>query len=498
MKTQSENALNALARYDHFDKQSIGGENVEGRGKGTTKVSDPFTGLTLCEIHDASIADVDAAFNAAKLSQKSWEKRTPAERGRVLLNAANIMDARKEEIIVWLIRESGSTRIKARLEWQAVRDMMVQFSALPYQATGEILPSDVPGKENRVYRRPLGVVSVISPWNWPLHLTTRSVAPALALGNSVVIKPAGETPITGGLLLARIFQEAGLPDGVLNVVVGHSSEIGDAFVLHPDSPFISFTGSSAVGRRIGSLAVTGTILKRAALELGGNAPLVVLSDADVDQAINAAVLGKFLHQGQICVATNRIIVEAAIYDDFVAGYIERVASLKFGDPNDEDTIVGPVISKKRLDALQKMVQQAQESGATIALGGSPLGLVLPPHILTEVATSSAIANEEIFGPLAPIIRVANSAAAIDAANQSEFGLSSAIFTRDVERGVRFAHQIDAGMTHINDVTSNDAPNTPFGGEKNSGIGRFGSKWVIEEMTRTHWVSVQHSPREYPF
>lgn len=484
--------------YDGLDMQVIGGSRRAGRGAGFTRVTDPYTGGLLNEIQHASVEDVDAAFKAAHAAQAEWGTRSPGERAGLLLRAATILEARKEEIVGWLIRESGSTRIKATLEWQAVHSMMIHFSAFPYQAKGEILPSDVPDKEHRVYRRPLGVVSVISPWNWPLHLTNRSIAPALVLGNAVVVKPAAETPVTGGLLLARVFEEAGLPRGVLNVVVGDASEIGDAFVTHPLSPFISFTGSTSVGRRVGSLAVTGPTLKRAALELGGNAPLIVLSDADLEQAISAAVVGKFLHQGQVCVSTNRILVHAAVHDDFVAGYIERVKALKVGNPADADTVIGPVISRKRLDALTRMIDTALDGGAHRALGGQASGLVLPPHVFTKVRVESSLAQEESFGPIAPIVRVEDDEAAIRAANATEFGLSSAIFTRDVERGVRLAHRIDAGMTHVNDMSTNDYPNTPFGGEKNSGLGRFGGQWVVDEMTRTHWVSVQHAPRAYPF
>jgi len=442
MTKMSAASIQVLAPYGNFDKQVIGGVNRVGRGDGTTSVSNPYTGQVLIDIRNANVADVDDAFKAAHAAQRAWASFTPGERARVLGKAVTIMDARKEEIVVWLIRESSSTRIKATLEWQATRDMLIQFSALPYQAKGEILPPDVPEKENSVYRRPLGVTSVISPWNWPLRLTTRSVAPALALGNAVVVKPGGETPITGGLLLARVFEEAGLPPGLLNVVVGQSSEIGDPFVLHPLSPFISFTGSTAVGRRLGSLTMTGTVLKRIALELGGNAPLIVLADADLQQAISAAVVGKFLHQGKICVATNRIIIHAAVYDDFAAGYLTRVKALKIGDPNDSDLLIGPVISIKRMSALRQLIKTGLKSGATLALRGEPSGLVLPPHVFTDIGTNSSLTREEIFGPITPIIRADDDEAALSAANESEFGLSSAIFTCDTEHGVRLVHRLD--------------------------------------------------------
>ena len=240
--------------------------------------------------------DLDEAYRKARETQVDWAAQGPAARGQVLLNAVKIFDERREEIIDWIIRESGSTRIKAQIEWGAARAITLESASLPSRVHGRILASNIPGKESRVYRTPLGVIGVISPWNFPLHLTARSLAPALALGNAVVVKPASDTPVTGGLLLARIFEEAGLPAGVFSVVVGAGAEIGDAFVEHPVPSFISFTGSTQVGRSIGRIASGGEHLKHVALELGGNSPFVVLADADVEQAVSAAVVGKFLHQ----------------------------------------------------------------------------------------------------------------------------------------------------------------------------------------------------------
>ncbi|WPU21938.1 aldehyde dehydrogenase family protein [Cedecea neteri] len=484
--------------YDNFDYQYIAGKASKGTADHSIIDDDPFTGKTLTTIRGASKADVDRAFSAAHAAQPAWANITPAERSAVLLRAARIMEQRQEEIIGWLIRESGSTRIKATLEWHAVHSMMTQFSAYPYQAKGEILPSDVPGKEHRIYRRPLGVVSVISPWNWPLHLTNRTLAAALVLGNAVVVKPAAETPVTGGLLLARIFEEAGLPPGLLNVVVGDAAEIGDYFVTHPLSPFISFTGSTRVGRHVGSLAITGPTLKRAALELGGNAPLIILDDANLENAVNAAVVGKFLHQGQICVATNRIIVHEAVQARFMEAYIARVSQLKIGDPNLPDTVIGPLISVRQADSLEALIARGLQHGAQQVYGGKRDGLVVPPHIFSHVTAANPLAQEESFGPLAPLITVKNDEEAIQVANSSEFGLSSAVFSDDLARASLVASRVEAGMTHINDITANDYPNTPFGGEKNSGLGRFGGQWIIEELTRTHWISVQLGKRDYPF
>jgi acyl-CoA reductase-like NAD-dependent aldehyde dehydrogenase len=276
------------------------------------------------------------------------------------------------------------------------------------------LASNVPGKENRVYRKPLGVVGVISPWNFPLHLSQRSIAPALALGNAVVVKPASDTPVTGGLLLAKIFEEAGLPEGLLSVVVGAGSEIGDAFVEHRVPRLISFTGSTQVGRGIGRIASGGEHIKKVSLELGGNSPFVVLDDADIEQAVNAAAMGKFLHQGQICMAVNRIIVAESRYDAFVERFVEKVKGLQVGDPDDMATVVGPVINAKQREGLEEKIATAKREGATVLLEGEIQGQLVPPHVFGDVTAEMEISREEIFGPLVGIQKARDEAHALDA------------------------------------------------------------------------------------
>ena len=384
------------------------------------------------------------------------------------------------------------------MEWGTVRSIVLECSTLPSRAHGRILAGDFPGKENRIYRKPVGVVAVISPWNWPMHLSARSVVPALALGNAVVAKPANETPITGGLLLARLFEEAGLPPGVLNVVVGPSQTIGDAFVQDPRSRVVSFTGSTGVGRHIGQMAITGPLVKKTMLEMGGNGPLVVLDDADLEQAVHIATVSKFLHQGQICIIANRIVVMDRLHDAFLERYIERVRALKVGDPNDPDTVIGPIINRKQFDKLMSMMEAAGAAGARRILGAPPQGLTLPPQIFDRVSSDMDLARHEIFGPIAPVIRAKDEADALRIANDVEAGLSSGVVTGNLDRGTRFAHGIEAGMTHVNDVTAIDMPTMPFGGEKNSGLGRFGTDGVIDAFTTEHWISVQHGPNFYPF
>ena len=345
--------------YEGFDTMPINGEWRPGRSGQTAVDVNPYTKDDIVTIPLADERDVDDAYRAAAESQHRWAGTRPAERSDVLKRAAGIMEDRREEIVDWLIHESGSTRIKANIEWEFTRAMTLEAATFPCRADGQIVPNDIPGKESRVYRQPVGVVGMISPWNFPLHLSNRSIAPALALGNTAVIKPASDTPVTGGLLLARIYEEAGLPPGVLNVVIGAGNAIGDRFVSHRVPRVISFTGSTAVGRRIMELAARSAMLKKVALELGGNSPLVVLDDADLDLAVNTAIFGKFLHQGQICMSVNRIIVDALVYEEFVGRFIDRVRRLKVGNPSDDDTVVGPLINEARLKKLLEHIEKVR-------------------------------------------------------------------------------------------------------------------------------------------
>ena len=484
--------------YEDLHLQLIAGAWRDGSGSESRAVLDPYTGNTLLSIRSATFDDLDQAYHHAAEAQINWARTSPEERAAVMLRAVAIFDQRKDEIINWLIRESGSTRLKANIEWGSARGITLEAASMPSRAHGATMSSNVAGKHNLVQRKPLGVVGVISPWNFPLHLSQRSVAPALALGNAVVIKPASDTPITGGLLLAHIFEEAGLPAGVLSVVVGSGAEIGDAFVTHAVPSFISFTGSTPVGKNIGKLATGGDYIKKVALELGGNSPFVVLDDADIEQAVKAAVFGTFLHQGQICMAINRIIVDESLYDDFVDAFVAHVSTLKVGDPDSIETAIGPIINPSQLEGLQKKIATAKAQGATVLLEGSIQGSVVSPHVFGDVTPDMEISCAEIFGPLVGILKARHEQHALELANGTEFGLSSAVFTADLERGQRFAQQIKAGMVHINDSSVNDEPHMPFGGEKNSGLGRFNGDWAIDEFTTVQWVSVQREPRAYPF
>ncbi|WP_080799764.1 aldehyde dehydrogenase family protein [Arabiibacter massiliensis] len=484
--------------YDNLDKLYIAGAWRDGASGETAQDVNPYNQDVLATHVLANRADVDEAYAAAEKAQREWAATLPAERAAVLRRAVDIFDARHDELIDWVQRESGSIRAKAEFEVGASRNITEEAASFPYRMHGDIFLSDTPHKENRVYRQPLGVVGVISPWNFPMNLSNRSVATALACGNAVVLKPASDTPVTGGILLAKIYEEAGLPEGLLSVLIGRGSEIGDYFVEHPTPKLISFTGSTEVGRGIGAKTTGGKLLKRVALELGGNCPLVVLDDADLQLAVDIAIIGRFLHQGQICMSTNRIIVDASLADEFTERFVDRASKLVCGDPLDPKTDIGPIINEAQLTGILQKAKRAEEQGAEVLLGGEPDGLVMPPVVFGGVDPSWDIALQESFGPLAPIIVAHGEDEALKFANMSDYGLSSAVVGRDVERATAFALKIDAGMTHVNDMTVADEQHVPFGGEKNSGLGRFNGDWILEEMTRTHWTSVQHVSHPYPF
>jgi aldehyde dehydrogenase (NAD+) len=484
-----------LPVYEGFDTMPIGDRWRPGGSAETLTDTDPWDGSTVAQIRLASVDDVEAAYAAASAAQTGWAATTPEERAAVMRRAAAILGTRHAEIAGWITRESGGTVAKVEIELGVVRAGLLEAASMPHHVEGRILPSDIPGKENRVYRGPVGIVCLISPWDFPMYLTNRTLAPAIALGNAVVLKPSSNTPVTGGLLLAKLFEEAGLPPGVLNVVVGSAAVIGDALVGHPAPRVVSFTGSTETG--LGISQRTG--VKKLLLELGGNAPLVILDDADLDYAVESAVFGSFYNSGQICMIANRIIVDDSLHDAFVEAFVERTHTLVVGDPRDPATFIGPVISQQQLDSVLDKVHRAVGQGASLLLGGEPIGparLTLPPQVLSgsnEVAT----AREEVFGPAITIIRARDEADALRIANDTEYGLSSAVHTRDRERGTRFALQVQAGMTHVNDSPVNEEDNTAYGGEKLSGLGRFGGTWSIDEFTTDHWVSVQHARRPYP-
>jgi acyl-CoA reductase-like NAD-dependent aldehyde dehydrogenase len=386
--------------------------------------------------------------------------------------------------------------LKAFVEILLVKSSLKEATTYPVRMTGEILPSPIPGKENRLYRVPVGVVGVISPFNFPFILSMRSVAAALGAGNGVVLKPHDDTPIVGGTLVAKVFEEAGLPKGLLNVVIAEIGEVGDAFVEHPIPRVISFTGSEGVGRHIGEVA--GRCLKRSVLELGGNSALIVLDDADMNLAVNAAVFSRFMHQGQVCMCANRVLVQAGVYDAFLEKFITRVSALKVGDPRDPQTEVGPLINRKQVETFSKQVQRGIAEGAKVGLRGKVEGNLVSPTVFVDVRDDMWLSQNELFGPAVCVMRFDTPEDAVRIANNSPFGLTGSIITKNVELGAELAKQIESGMVHVNDGTVNDEPLVAFGGEKASGTGRLNGRWALEEFSTSKWISVQHAPRHYPF
>ena len=482
--------------HTDFTKMYIDGQWVEGSSDKSIDNTNPFTDETLFSIRSADESDLDKAYAVAKEAQTEWATMLPQNRRALIEKFAEVTLEHKEDIIDWLVKESGSTRIKAEGEFLASMAIIKEAATFPFRMDGLIKPSIVPNKENRVYRKPLGVIGVISPWNFPFHLAVRSIVSALATGNTVVVKPATATPVTGGLLFASLFEEAGLPKGVLNVVVGRGSEIGDAIVEHPVPKLISFTGSTEVGKGIAEKA--GRLLKKTALELGGNNVFVVLDDADIDRAVESAVYSKFYHQGQICMSTNRILVAESIHDEFLKKFVDRVRALKFGNPNESDTQVGPLIDHDQVDRILDQIKQTVDAGATLQVGGNADGNVLEPTVVSGVTNDMPLAKNEIFGPVAVILSFKDDAEALKLSNELPYGLSGAVHG-SIYRATEFACQVETGMIHVNDQSVNDEPHLPFGGEKDSGLGRFNGEWVLEEFTTLQWVSVMHERREYkPF
>jgi len=414
----------------------------------------------------------------------------------VFENAVKYVEANAPDIMEIIIDELGGTRLKAGFEIGLVLDMLKEAATFPLRMEGKILPSAVDERENFLYRVPVGVVGVISPSNFPFFLSMKSVAPALAAGNGVVLKPHEESPITGGTLIGKIFEDAGLPPGLLNVIVTEIPAIGDAFVEHPVPRVISYTGSTSVGRHIGE--VCARHFKKAILELGGNSAFIVLEDADLEYAVDAAVFSRFTHQGQICMSANRVLVHAEIFDEFVDRYVAKVASLPVGDPREEATVIGPLINSKQADALNQVVDEALAQGARAALRGTVIGGLFDPVVLVDVKPDMRVAQTELFGPVVCMIPFGDDDEAVTMANDSSFGLSGAVHTRDLNRGIELAKRVQTGMIHVNDTTIHDEPIVAFGGEKQSGLGRLNGAWSLDEFTTFKWVSVNHGRRQFPY
>ena len=487
-----------MALYDRHgsaDRLFLDGEWIKGGG-GSRDVVNPSDGGTLGSTGIADTEDVDRAVQAGRAAQLSWAEAPFDDRAKVLRKAGQLLEENAAECADWLMREAGSARGKAGFEAGLVANEAHFAAALALAPTGQILRTAKP-RLSLAQRVPVGVVGVISPFNFPGVLSMRSVAPALALGNAVLLKPDPRTAIAGGLFLAAVLEQAGLPKGLLSVLPG-GRDVGMALVEHAGIRVISFTGSTRAGRTIGETA--GRLLKRAHLELSGNNALVVLDDVDVDAAVSAGAWGAYLHQGQICMAAGRHVVHRSVYDRYVEGLAATAERLPVGDPSASDVALGPIIDEHQRDHVHELVTASVAAGARLAAGGTYDRLFYRPTVLADVRPQHPAFAEEIFGPVAPVLSFESEDELVDIVNGSEYGLSLAILTRDVMRGMKLAERLPSGIVHINDQTVDDEAVAPFGGVAASGTGaRFGGfEANAEAFTETRWITVQGSIERYPF
>ncbi|WP_408899686.1 benzaldehyde dehydrogenase (plasmid) [Nocardioides sp. R1-1] len=463
---------------------------------GTVDTIEPATGDVLATVGLANAADVANAAAAAKAAQPEWAAKTGPERAALLRRAAGIVESNRAELEGWLIREGGCVPGKAAFEVDLVLGELWEAAALPTQPWGHLLPSGEPGRHSVARRVPLGVVGVISPWNFPQILAVRAVAPALALGNAVLLKPDVQTAVSGGVLMARIFEEAGLPGGLFHVMAG-DAEPGAALASDPNVAMISFTGSTAVGREVGAAA--GRTLKRVSLELGGNNALVVLDDADLEVASSAGAWGAFLHQGQVCMTAGRHIVLDSVADEYLDLLSKRAASLPVGNPHTDQVALGPLINERQVANVERIVSETVSAGAEIRAGGVAEGCYYPPTVLAGVTPSMPAFREEIFGPVAPVVVVKDEDEAVAVANDTEYGLVAAVQTGSIERGMRLADRLHTGIVHVNDQTLNNDAYAPFGGTGASGNGSsFGSQSSWDEFTSWQWITSREQAHGFPF
>ncbi len=462
---------------------------------GDTAIVEPATGAELGRTGVADVSDVERACAGAAAAQRDWAAATFEERAAVLRKAGTLIQEHASELRDWVIRETGAVGGMAEFAVGVAAQECFEAAALASQPPGQLLPTNQE-RLSLLRRVPVGVVGVISPFNVPLILSIRSVAPALALGNAVVLKPDLRTPVSGGFLIARAFAAAGLPAGVLHVVPGGAAA-GEALVTDPRVRVISFTGSTEVGRKVGELAARH--LKRAHLELGGNSALVVLDDVDVERAVSAGAWGSFLHQGQICMTTGRHLVHERIAESYVEALAAHAEALPVGDPATEPVALGPLIDDGQLGKVHGLVTSTVDAGARCAAGGRHDGLFYRPTVLDGVGTDMPAYANEVFGPVAPVVRFASEEEAVALAAGSEYGLSLSILTADAMRGLALAERIPTGIVHINDQTVNDEAVAPFGGVAASGTGaRFGGLANLDAFTESRWITLRREIPAYPF
>ena len=457
----------------------------------------PVTGELATRAAAASVADAVAAVDAAAAAFPDWAAIGPGARRAMLLKAADALDARAAAFVDAMMDEIGATEGWARFNLMLSSAMVREAASLTTQIGGEVIPSDKPGCISMALREPAGVVLGMAPWNAPIILGTRAIAVPLACGNTVVLKASEQCPRAHALIV-EAFVEAGFGGGIVNLVTNAPKDAGEivgAIIDHPAVRRVNFTGSTAVGKIIARRCADN--LKPALLELGGKAPLIVLDDADLDEAVKAAAFGAFMNQGQICMSTERIIVVDAIADAFVEKFAAKVSALPVGDPREGKTPLGAVVDVKTVTHVQSLIDDALAAGAVQVNGGHSEGVLMPAHVIDKVTPGMKLFRDESFGPVVGIVRARDEAHAIELANDTEYGLSAAVFTRDTARGLRVARQIKSGVCHVNGPTVHDEAQMPFGGTKASGYGKFGGKAGIDSFTELRWITMETQPGHFP-
>ena len=472
----------------------IGGQWVDALSGATFDDLNPYTGELYAKVAKGDIKDADRAMAAAYAARKEWAVTPAITRAQVLNKAAQILEASRQEFADVLTKEGGGTFGKVMFEISQTVDLLETAAADSKRILGEVFYND-PTKISMTMRRPRGTVVAISPWNFPLILSMYKVAYAIATGNTVVLKPASETPVAG-LKIGELFERASLPPGVLNVITGPGSVLGDALIDDDRCSFVAITGETVTGRHVAQRAAAK--LKQYTLELGGKNPLIILADADMEYAVKSTIFSAYLHQGEICMSTDRVIVEKSIVAEFTKILTEFTSHLPVGDPGDPATFIGPVISDTQIKSIDSHVKDAIAKGAKLLTGGTYKDRLYQPTLLTDITPAMKIYYEETFGPVASIIPVENEKEALAVANDTTYGLSAGIITKDLEKAIFLAEGLEAGMVHVNDGSIDADACCPFGGCKGSGHGREGGRYSVEELTELKWVTIQKTKRVLPF
>ena len=455
----------------------------------------PADGTLYARVDQADSDDALRVLDSSWAAYQSWKDTAPSLRERILLKAADIMEVRADELKNILVDEAGSTLLKAGYELHHTPAQLRGMAGECRRVMGETYLSDYPGVKSYSIRRPLGVVLSISPFNFPLLLAVRKIGWAIAAGNSVILKPSEVAPVIG-LKLGEIFTEAGLPDGVLNVLPAEGKDLGDTLIADPRVKKVNFTGSTRVGKSIAETCARYN--KKFTLEMGGKNPVIVLNDADLDYAVDVAAFSNFIHQGQVCMTGSRVIVEAGIYEQFVEKFAAKVGNIKFGNPREPGVVVGPLIRSTQPAFIQSQVDAAVEQGARLMAGGSAEGSVYQPTVVADVTQEMSIFRTECFGPVASVIKATDDQHAMALANDCQYGLSAAVLTNDLQKSMAFIEGLETGMVHINGPSIRDEPVVPFGGVKDSGSGREGGRYSMEEFTELKWVTIQTGQQKFPF